>query len=46
VGATTSALTPDEAFFAVGEPSNAMMGKRYESVFPVPVGDIAARSRD
>jgi hypothetical protein len=49
VGAITTALIPEPASLLVldeGDPRAARMGIRYESVFPVPVGDIAARSRD
>lgn len=55
VGANTRARTPlplsaeedgpeDEA--EIGEPSNMRVGRRYARVFPVPVGEIAAMSRD
>jgi hypothetical protein len=43
------ALTPAPAsLFALeeGAPREEIMGRRYESVFPVPVGEMAARSRD
>jgi hypothetical protein len=44
-----TARTPDPtSLFALdtGAPRAAMIGKRYDNVLPVPVGDIAARSRD
>jgi hypothetical protein len=44
-----SALTPFPKLLLAlveGEPSNDIIGRRYERVLPVPVGDIAARSRD
>jgi hypothetical protein len=32
--------------FDIGALSKDMTGKRYDNVFPVPVGDMAAKSRD
>jgi len=31
--------------FEFGEPRAIIVGRRYERVFPVPVGEIAAKSR-
>ena len=31
--------------FEFGEPRAIIVGRRYERVFPVPVGEMAARSR-
>lgn len=41
------ARTPEpKSFFPeFGESRAIIVGRRYESVFPVPVGEIAARSR-
>lgn len=43
-----TARTPEpESFFPLefGESREIIMGSRYERVFPVPVGEMAARSR-
>lgn len=48
VGARITALTPrPPSFFIldIGEPRADMMGVRYARVLPVPVGEMAARSR-
>lgn len=52
VGANTRARTPfplsveEDEEVEMGDPSNMRIGRRYARVFPVPVGDIAAISRD
>lgn len=48
VGTTITARTPVPScvsLLLIGAPSEERTGNRYESVFPVPVGEIAARSR-
>lgn len=42
------ALTPvreASLILEMGDLSNAMMGNKYAKVFPVPVGEMAAKSR-
>ena len=46
MGTTITARTPPgESEFAAGAPSLANIGSKYASVLPVPVGDIATKSR-
>ena len=48
MGANTIALTPvptSTLELAAGVPNDERIGNKYANVFPVPVGEIAARSR-